>query len=153
MISGYTYLAFFMLLFIACSSLVVLVINNGDSLLDKATVALSAIAILISGVSFCYSSETIKQTERIEKIRRIEKSLECFYRPLQNSFKDHEDNPITVYNKTKYDDVGCYKHLAEPNTFRCFEVCPQKNETLKELLHYLREDIHTLQSSYKQLKD
>lgn len=131
------------------TSVMVLQINNSQ------TYSFLAIWFSITGIMISQYTIYVQQLnyEKDEKIIQIEKSLESFYRPLQNLFNGHEDDPITAYNKIKYDDIGCYRHLAEPNTLRCFETCPQTNETLKELVRYVREDVHTLQDNYKKLKD
>lgn len=110
---------------------------------------LSIIAILLS----CYTinSQGIR-SHREEEIRRIEKSLENFYRPFQNLFIGYEQNPIDRYQeqKTKFLEIGCYRHLAESRTRLYFEKYTQDNDSLKELLKQVMEDINMLQNKYNE---
>jgi hypothetical protein len=97
----------------------------------------------------------LKQCETGEKIRQTEKSLEDFYIPLKNLFLDSEKNPKECYQaqKTKFNDIGCYSHLATSETFRLFKECQKNNDTLTDLLRQVRADIDTLQKDYKELKN
>ena len=121
---------------------------------DPASLGLSAFAVLFGAGSIIFTSQALKQVQKAEEIKHIGQSLVSFYRPLQNLFNGHDDNPINVYesNKEKYYEIGCYRHLAEPYTRLYFETCPQTNESLKNLLKQVREDILNLENKYKQLK-
>lgn len=116
----------------------------------------SIIAILLSNYVILSQKWQYHRQEEIrlrqEEIRHIEKSLENFYRPLQNLFIGYEQNPIDCYQeqKTKFLEIGCYKHLAEPKALLYFEKCPQDNESLKELIKQVMEDIDMLQKKYKE---
>ncbi|KKH97989.1 hypothetical protein EO95_02130 [Methanosarcina sp. 1.H.T.1A.1] len=121
---------------------------------DPATLGISALAVMLGASSLHLSLKVIKQVQKAEEIKHIGQSLVNFYRPLQNLFNCHDDNPINVYegDKEKYNEIGCYRHLAEPDARRYFETCPQTNESLKDLLRQVREDIPNLENKYKQLK-
>lgn len=110
---------------------------------------LSIVAILLS----CYAinSQGVR-SHREEEIRRIEKSLENFYRPLQNLFIGYEQNPMDCYQeqKTKFLEISCYRHLAEPRALSYFEKCIQDDDSLKELFKQVMEDINMLQNKYKE---
>lgn len=107
------------------------------------------VAILLSYVAV-YSQG--RRAHREEEIRQIEKSLENFYRPLQNLFIECEQNPMDCYQKQKikYLEIGCYRHLAEPRALLYFEKCPQDEESLKELIKQVIEDINMLQKKYEE---
>lgn len=115
----------------------------------EAALYFSIIAVLFS-YSAIYTQGT--RSHRQEEIRLIEKSLENFYRPLQNLFIGYEENPIDCYQeqKTKYLEIGCYRHLAEQRALQYFNKCPQDNESLKELIKQVMDDINTLQNEYKE---
>jgi hypothetical protein len=122
---------------------------------DPAILGISALAIILGASSIKFTSQAHKQVKKAEEIKHIGQSLIKFYRPLQNLFNGHDDNPIDVYesNKEKYSEIGCYRHFAEPDALRYFETCPQTNESLKDLLRQVREDIPNLEDKYKQLKE
>lgn len=109
----------------------------------------SIVAILLSNYAI-FSQE--RQYHRQEEIRHIEKSLENFYRPLQNLFIGYEQNPMDRYQeqKTKFLEIGCYSHLAEPETRECFKEYQQDNESLGKLIGKVNEDIKILQNKYKE---
>lgn len=95
---------------------------------------------------------------KVDRISLIEKSLENFYRPLQNLFIDYEDNPMGCYqnNKAEFFKIGCYRHLSEKRTFRCFEIftrCMSTDTNLKKLLSQASEDIKLLQKEYEYLRN
>ncbi|BBL63969.1 hypothetical protein [Methanosarcina mazei] len=110
---------------------------------------ISFVAVLFS-YSAIYTQGT--RAHRQEEIRLIEKSLENFYRPLQNLFSGYEQNPIDCYQeqKIKFLEIGCYRHLSETRALLYFEKCPQDNESLKELIKQVMEDIDMLQKKYKE---
>jgi len=114
----------------------------------------TALYFSIIAVLFSYSAIYTQGTRahRQEEVRHIEKSLENFYRPLQNMFIGCEQNPINCYQeqKTKFLEIGCYRHLAEPKARLYFDNCPQDNESLKELIKRVKEDIDMLQNKYKE---
>lgn len=143
------YSAYCCLVLVLLVSIPSVMFNSYQALYTITPLVFAAIPIILT---LGLAEVQITQTEKAEDMRRIERSLEMFYRPLQKLFDGHENNP-SGYDKIKYDEIGQYRHLAEPNTLSCFETCPQTNETLKELLKYVREDIHTLQNNYKNLKD
>jgi hypothetical protein len=86
----------------------------------------------------------------IEGMRHVGRSLELFYRPLQNLFNGRDNDLIKIYenNKVKYNKIGYYLHLAEPGVRTDFEKYPQTNENLENLLKQVRKDINALQDKY-----
>lgn len=116
---------------------------------------LSIVAVLFS-FSVIYIQVT--RSNRQEEIRLIEKSLENFYIPLQNLFivceqKPMKQNPMDIYQKqkTKFLEIGCYRHLAEKDAFKLFDEC-QDEESLQKLIDQVRKDINMLQNKYKEKK-
>ncbi|HEY3361297.1 MAG TPA: hypothetical protein VGK06_05540 [Methanosarcina sp.] len=91
----------------------------------------------------------------LEGMSHIERSLELFYRPLQNLFNGQDNDLIKICeeNKVKYNEIGYYLHLAEPDVRTYFEKYPQTNENLEDLLKQVRKDINALQDKYEQLKE
>lgn len=110
------------------------------------------LSIVVIFLTFVAINSSLTQSHRQEEIRHIEKSLENFYRPLRNLFIGYEQNPIDCYQeqKTKFLEIGCYRHLAEPKARLYFDNCPQDNESLKELIKRVKEGIDMLQKKYKE---
>lgn len=113
------------------------------------TMFLSIIVILFTFFAIHFQ---VTQSHKQEEIRHIEKSLENFYLPLHNMFIGYQRNPIDRYQeqKTKFLEIGCYKHLAEPETRECFEKDQQDNESLGKLICKVNGDINLLQNKYKE---
>lgn len=68
-------------------------------------------ALMVS-VATMFSQEV--QSDRVEEASKIERSLEYFYKSLQNLFIGYEENPIDCNQnqKMKFDEIGYYKHLG-----------------------------------------
>lgn len=124
-----------------------------SELKDKLPLFFATIAIMVSVAAIC-SQEL--QSNREEKTRRIERSLENFYRPLRNLFIGYEENPKDCYQnqKAKINEIGCYRHLAEKKALYHFEMCigcMGTNDALNELLKQVKDDIYILQKRYDEL--
>lgn len=133
--------------------LIIFLLSSGiENILSTGAILFAVMAIIIS-IGLTDISIIQKKTE--EEIRFIELSLTNFYRPIQNLFYGQDDNPIIIYesNKKQYYEIGYYRHLAERDALRYFEICPQTNENLRDLLRQVRKDIHALQEKYKKLKE
>ena len=123
------------------------------------TVAFAAIAIVVAlglaDMQMTLTDMQMTQEEKAEEIRHIERSLEMFYRPLQDLFNGHDGNEMNIYEdkKEKYNEIGYCRDLAKSDALRYFEKCQQTNENLKDLLKQVDKDISDLQDTYKQLKE
>jgi hypothetical protein len=139
--------AIWLLFLILAASLSALLKSYGFVLIISAVAFAAVVIIATLGLAEVYIN--------MESMKHIERSLELFYWPLQNLFKGHDSDLIKTYegNKEKYNEIGYYLHLAEPDARSYFDTSPQTNENLEDLLKQVRKDINTLHDKYEQLKE
>lgn len=105
------------------------------------------------------------QSEKEQKIRHIETSLEKFYVPLLKMLTDIEENANTNDKQIKINEIMCYVHLVKPDTVRneenilsyvyymayCIEEKKQAQDICEKLLKLVKKDIKDYQKEYKDL--
>lgn len=108
---------------------------------------LNSILIAVTGLYVIYTQDILNQSRSDQRIKYLEKRLECFYIPVKDIFEGILNNEYTVDEET-FRKIGYYRYLAEEDVSSLFVQCitrGSKEQDIKKLVSCVTRDIDKCQ--------